>query len=127
MESLSTSMRLPRVSDRSHDRIRNSARQPSLRRSSPPCSLAESRPPSPDQCAFPLLSEREDFIVGAHDLRSPQVTAVDDEPQFPSELVTPQLADRLPRMAADDLAEPPAFAKTHGVAGPILTLECCHS
>ena len=81
------------------------------------------RPPSPDERGFPLLGHVEDFIVGAHDLRAAQVAAVDDEPQFPSELVTPQLADRLSRMGADDLAEPPALAERRGWADPIRALK----
>jgi pimeloyl-ACP methyl ester carboxylesterase len=57
------------------------------------------------------LSDRSFNNASAETWARDFATVVDDEPKFPSELMRPQFADRLPRMTADDLAESPALAQ----------------
>ena len=59
-----------------------------------------SGPSTADHRGFPLFRESENVLVGSTDLGADELAAIDDESQFPAELMAPKFADGLPRSAA---------------------------
>ena len=57
-----------------------------------------------------MFGDVHNLVARMRDVRLPEITAVDDEPQFPAALVRPEFAHSLSMVAAAGLVQPPSFA-----------------